>query len=293
MKSYLLSIVLCATFAFGQNQTDVLTTDAVIKMVQAGVPSQTIIRTIATADRVNFTFLPSDLELLGRAKVPEDVFKAMAAKAAGRPIPGAAVPVAPPPTEVASPQRPVNPPRVTRVHRDDDGDLRLSRVELRAFGGANGGSDRSPFAGASYSVGGEIAVGLLRYLALTGTYAYDNIGAEDVLSCPIIGGRIVCSSVHITQNAHEFMGGGRVPFPNRSVVTPYVQTSIGGVHVVSSASSNLNQLRAECVGNQIRGCARWRFRFQDCTAFRYGSGSARNQGDGCRMAVPRNSRSLF
>ena len=91
MKHYLVAFVLCAGLAVAQGP-DVLTTDSIVKMVQAGVPSQTIIRTIQSADRVNFTFLPNDLELMGRARVPEDVFQAMAAKSAGRPIPGSAPP---------------------------------------------------------------------------------------------------------------------------------------------------------------------------------------------------------
>ena len=60
MKTYLLAFVLGAALAVAQNP-DTLTTDAVIKMVQAGVPSQTIIRTIEAASHVNFTFLPNDL----------------------------------------------------------------------------------------------------------------------------------------------------------------------------------------------------------------------------------------
>src|SRR6478672_3310735 len=86
MKRYFITLALCSVFAVAQ-APDVLTTEAVIKMVQSGVPNQTIIRTIQSADRVNFTFLPDDLALMGRAGVPEDVFKAMAAKSAGRPVP--------------------------------------------------------------------------------------------------------------------------------------------------------------------------------------------------------------
>jgi len=55
-----------------------LTNDMVIKMVQGGLPADTIIRTINTAPTVNFGFLPSDLTAISNAKVPEDVFKAMA-----------------------------------------------------------------------------------------------------------------------------------------------------------------------------------------------------------------------
>jgi parvulin-like peptidyl-prolyl isomerase len=83
MKHVLAAFILCSLLAVAQ-APDVLTTDAVIKMVQSGVPNQTIIRTIQSAAQVNFTFLPDDLELMIRAKVPEDVFKAMAAKTSAR-----------------------------------------------------------------------------------------------------------------------------------------------------------------------------------------------------------------
>jgi len=132
MKHYFLALTLCSVLAFAQ-APDVLTTDAVIKMVQSGVPSQTIIRTIQSADRVNFTFLPDDLALMDRAHIPEEVFKAMAAKSAGRPAPG--VPSAAETAGRASvgvegpvPARQPHPPRQARVSRDDDS----PRVELFA-----------------------------------------------------------------------------------------------------------------------------------------------------------------
>jgi len=128
MKTYLLAFVLGAALAVAQNP-DTLTTDAVIKMVQAGVPSQTIIRTIEAASHVNFTFLPNDLAVMGQAHIPEDVFKAMAAKSAGRPIPGTspAAPV-PPPEQSPAPPR-IHSPRAPRVR---DGDDDRPRVELFA-----------------------------------------------------------------------------------------------------------------------------------------------------------------
>ena len=84
----LLFLILYSCFIHAQG-TDTLTNDTIIKMVQAGVPAATIIRTIAGAEHVNFHFLPGDLELLQRANVPDDVFKAMATKDKGAPIPSA------------------------------------------------------------------------------------------------------------------------------------------------------------------------------------------------------------
>ncbi|MEQ1947296.1 MAG: hypothetical protein ABL995_08905 [Bryobacteraceae bacterium] len=87
------------SFATVFGQTDALTNDTIIKMVQAGVPTATIINTIAAAARVDFKFIGPELQRLTDAKVPDDVFKAMAAKDKGRPVPGS-MPLAAP-SEVA------------------------------------------------------------------------------------------------------------------------------------------------------------------------------------------------
>jgi hypothetical protein len=49
MPKYFVPLVLAALSASGQNGTDVLTNETIIKMVQAGVPTPTIIKTIAAA----------------------------------------------------------------------------------------------------------------------------------------------------------------------------------------------------------------------------------------------------
>lgn len=235
MRNYLLALFLCACVASGQSP-DTLTNETIIKMVQAGVPTGTIIRTIAAAEKTDFGFLPNQLQQLQYYKVPDDVVKAMAAKDKGLPIQGSTptTPAAPAPAPAAI--RPAAQPRavgqtppivVTQTQSQPgprrEARLASGRIEIRGFGGANGGPDRSPFSDASYSLGGEVAVDLLRYLAVTGTYSYDDIGSFGIVS----------------EKAHEFMGGIRVPFPNRSVVTPYVQTSIGGVHLVANAGNIL------------------------------------------------------
>ena len=84
----LIGVVFCYSLAaFGQD-SDVLINETIFKMVQSGIPSATIIQTIADARRVDFRFLPYDLQAFAYYKVPDNVFKAMAAKDKGRPIPG-------------------------------------------------------------------------------------------------------------------------------------------------------------------------------------------------------------
>ncbi|MBZ5578076.1 MAG: hypothetical protein LAP40_16055 [Acidobacteriia bacterium] len=69
-----------------------LTNENIIKMVQAGVPSEIVIKTIRSTDAFQFGLLPGDLIALGQAKVPEEIIKAMALRLNGVP-PVAAAPV--------------------------------------------------------------------------------------------------------------------------------------------------------------------------------------------------------
>jgi hypothetical protein len=116
-------LMLLASLLSAQNP-ETITNEIVMKMVAAGVPAATIIRTIDTAPSESFSFLPNDLSALGQAKVPEDVFKAMAARAnrITRSAPaGAAIAVpnpAPVPTPAPTPQ-----PKLRR----DQSDLYQSR----------------------------------------------------------------------------------------------------------------------------------------------------------------------
>jgi hypothetical protein len=87
LRNYLIALLLCACLANAQN-SEPLTNDIIIKMVQAGVSTETIIRTIAASDKEAFRFLNGDIAVLQNAKVPDDVIKAMSARAFGRPIPG-------------------------------------------------------------------------------------------------------------------------------------------------------------------------------------------------------------
>lgn len=93
-----LSFLICAAILFAQEAA--LTNDVVIKMVLSGVPTGTIVRMVETAEKVNFSFLPNDLAAMGQAKVPEEVFKAMARRDK------TAAPVTTPVAAKAEPARP-------------------------------------------------------------------------------------------------------------------------------------------------------------------------------------------
>ena len=106
MTKRVLLLFLCVVVLGAQTQA-VLTNETIIKMVQAGVPTPTIIRTIQSSERVDFRFLPSDLQAFAYYKVPDDVFKAMAEKDKSRPtaspVPSANSVVTPPPSEPPKP----------------------------------------------------------------------------------------------------------------------------------------------------------------------------------------------
>lgn len=60
--------------------TEPMTNETIIKMVQSGVPTETIIKTIQSADSFRFGTLPGDLMQLQQAKVPDEVIRALAAR---------------------------------------------------------------------------------------------------------------------------------------------------------------------------------------------------------------------
>lgn len=84
-----------------------LTNEIIIKMVQAGVPTETIIRTIQSAESFRFGTLPGDLMQLQQANVPEEVVRALAARInwPGTPPLVIAHPI-PAPMPAAAPQKP-------------------------------------------------------------------------------------------------------------------------------------------------------------------------------------------
>src|SRR6266436_1789074 len=92
MRKYAPLVFLCACLLNAQAQ-DTLTNDTIVKLAQAGVSSETIIKTIAAAGKVNFHFLPYDLQMFEYAKVSDDVVKAMAAKSAAKLTPAPAAQV--------------------------------------------------------------------------------------------------------------------------------------------------------------------------------------------------------
>jgi len=101
-KLLLLGLLLVC-LAAAQTNPEALTNETIVKLVSAGVPTATIIKTIATADSVSFRFLPGDLDQLQRAGVPDDVVKAMSARSNNRLTPSVAVSSAPGGTPPAPP----------------------------------------------------------------------------------------------------------------------------------------------------------------------------------------------
>jgi hypothetical protein len=115
-------------------------------------------------------------------------------------------------------------------------DLERGRYEVRGFGGL--AVETSNILGDSkFSGGVGAAMGLNRYVALTGHYALDRIGRSNWC---FFG---PCAPL-ANEKMYEFMGGLRLSFPNHSRVTPYAAGTIGAVRLVnfrSSASSPSTQ----------------------------------------------------
>lgn len=112
MIKFCLLILACGSFACAQNSSETMTNETIARMVYAGVPTDTIIKTIQVAEPVHFALSPADLAALEQAKVPEDVVKAMAARMKGPAI-SLPTPTVPPkpqpqsqiPVPMASPPR--------------------------------------------------------------------------------------------------------------------------------------------------------------------------------------------
>jgi len=107
-------------------------------------------------------------------------------------------------------------------------DLAQGRFEVRGFGGPAVDTS-SIFGDLKFSGGVEAAMGLNRYLALTGHYALDRIGRSNWC---FFG---PCTPLE-NEKMHEFMGGLRLSVP-QSRVTPYAAGTIGAVRLVNFNSS--------------------------------------------------------
>jgi len=112
MAKYFVIGVLFSVGAFAQNSAPPLNNETIIRLVAAGVPTETIINTIRGASAVAFGFLPNDLAMFQNYHVPDDVVKAMAAKDNGRPIPNYTPSAPVVPAKVAPPQ--VQPPQTAQ-----------------------------------------------------------------------------------------------------------------------------------------------------------------------------------
>jgi len=76
VQSIALILLLAALACAGEPMTN----ETIIKMVQSGVPTETIVRTIQAAESFRFGTLPGDLTQLQEAKVPDEVIRALAAR---------------------------------------------------------------------------------------------------------------------------------------------------------------------------------------------------------------------
>lgn len=91
-----------------------------------------------------------------------------------------------------------------------DRDLDRGRAELRGFAGVSFGPSSGLMDAVAPTAGAEVAFGLNRLLAITGSYASNSLGMHSA-------------------RRHEVMGGVRISAANRSRVTPYGALTAGAV----------------------------------------------------------------
>lgn len=80
VRSALTGVAIVLAMAAAAFAGDPLTNEIIIKMVKAGVPTETIVRTIQSAESFHFGTLPGDLQQLQDAKVPDEIIRALAAR---------------------------------------------------------------------------------------------------------------------------------------------------------------------------------------------------------------------
>ncbi len=224
MKPYVLLLALASALP-AQDQRQMVTNATVAEMVRAGVATDLILDVIHRSE-CPFDVDPASLIWLKNARVPDEIVRAMAARAAGRsPAGGAAAAGAsvssastPPPEQPAAPGK-------TGAGFDgtvEDREFGLGTVALQFGGGLSIGKDWAPRTVAP-SAQAELNLGLHRYLSLVGAYAWHALGKADVLSCA--GVSCVLTSVKV--RAHEMTGGVKLTIPTSTRFRPFFTGSAG------------------------------------------------------------------
>ena len=238
VNKLLLALLLCAGLALAQASAapanGPLTNETIINMVRANVPADVIVRTIGAAERVDFRFLPGDLQLLAQYNVPDDVVRAMAAKGKGLPVGGAAPPSAVPAqaTPVApAPQTPAALPRRVRPEEGAAPDLYQGRGMWDA--------DISGFVIIPHIDPSGSTIG-----SVTGT------GGYFVTRGLLVGMAVQALFVGSLKDVY-LAGGGRYYFKTGSPkVLPYVGAD-AGVNVIADGSSTSNFLAQGSAGLRV------------------------------------------
>jgi hypothetical protein len=101
-----------------------------------------------------------------------------------------------------------------------DRDLNRGRGEARAFAGLSFGRGAGLMDTVAPAAGAEVAVGISRLLAVTGSYSNNNFGMNRL-------------------RRHEVMGGIRASAVNRSRVTPYGALTAGAVVASTSTGTGM------------------------------------------------------
>jgi hypothetical protein len=173
-------LISCAVSLFGQSQQP-LTNDDVIRMVQQGISSATIIESVKTARAVVFKITPEDQPALVAASVPRPVIVAMIERVM-RDESRSNYDM---PKESSATNRASN---GTTQQGTDPWSLRPGKSEMMMRIG--GGTFRNQLYGRTYEwyAGGGLGFGVTRYLAGIGEYSYSQLTGDSFLG--LVQGRI-------------------------------------------------------------------------------------------------------
>ena len=217
--------LLLFSVAFGQapGVAQIMTNATVVQMVQTKISPDLIILAISKCTPA-FQLDPANAQYMLRAGVTEEIYKAMAARQMGEPIPGfttqpsSSVGV----QETRGMNNIVAGPRAGQI--DSEYGFQLGSVVAAGGGGflyTKGVSGIHP------SFGGDVSVGVAKYLGIFGHGNYSLIARDTYCSQGCISGSV---------NELQFLGGFEAVGSNHSRVVPFGRVGGGLVRGIGTVS---------------------------------------------------------
>lgn len=208
--------------ALGQQPDKALTKEDIVRMVQQGLPTVTIVDAIHKAPEIGFTSAtPEERAEMERQGIPRQVTQAMVDRLQTTQVML---------DEMRKKNSAGKPKSRFLRHGNNAWYLEPGRVEAWGQFGVNGWW-RDPLPYASWSSGGGVAVGVRRMVAFTGEYNYNNI-LDGSIRFPYHG--VYYTSV-ASGGFHDALGSIRVSTPGR--IAAYGTAGLGLVTLRATATN--------------------------------------------------------